>query len=317
MKRYFGFARTSAILLGLLAAAWLAGHGSRRILTSAHLAAGDDDADTELSLSLEQGEPARSEAYKLIDGPYEVGEVGTLVLRDAQRKKELRVRLEFPLGQGPFPVIIFSHGAGGSKDCCTELTRHWASYGYVTLQPTHMDSISLRRPQGEKAGPNGGLRGGVARALDDPAVWASRARDVSFLLDLLDEVERRVPALQDKLDATRIGVGGHSLGAYTAQLIGGATVDLPEGKGKSFADARVRAILVLSGQGRGQQGLTAQSWQNLTRPMMTMTGSLDRGASGQGPEWKKDPFDLSPPGDKYHVYLAGASHMSFTGPRAM
>jgi hypothetical protein len=47
--------------------------------------------------------------------------------------------------------------------------------------------------------------------------------------------------------------------------------------------------------------------------MMTMTGSRDPGAGGQGPEWKKEPFDFSPAGDKYHVFIDGAHHGSFIG----
>jgi predicted dienelactone hydrolase len=97
-------------------------------------------------------------------------------------------------------------------------------------------------------------------------------------------------------------------------LVGGATVDFPDGaKDRSFADRRVRAVLVISGQGAGQQGLTEHSWKKMALPMMTMTGSKDRGAGGQGPEWKKQPYDFSPAGDKYHVFIEGASHFSFGG----
>ena len=46
---------------------------------------------------------------------------------------------------------------------------------------------------------------------------------------------------------------------------------------------------------------------------MTITGSRDQGAGGQGPDWKKEPYLFSPPGDKYLVYIEGANHMSFGG----
>jgi predicted dienelactone hydrolase len=154
----------------------------------------------------------------------------------------------------------------------------------------------------------------VGSAIRDSKGWEDRPRDVSFVIDSLDQISVRAPQLKGKIDRRRIGVGGHSYGAYTAQLIGGVTVDLP-GKppGQSFADRRVRAILVMSGQGRGQQGLTQRSWAPLTCPMMTMTGSRDQGASGQGPEWKKEPFDFAPAGNKYHVFIEGANHFSFSG----
>ncbi len=181
------------------------------------------------------------------------------------------------------------------------------SYGYVTIQPTHGDSIKLRRERGENV-----RRGGaILVPLRDPAAWTNRARDISFLIDSFAELQRRVPGLKGKLDAKRIGVGGHSLGAYTAQLIGGAAVEMPGGKAQRFSDDRVHAVLLLSGQGRDAMGLTEHSWDTVTCPMMVMTGSRDGGAGGQGPDWKKEPFNFSPPGDKYLVFIDGANHMSF------
>ena len=78
--------------------------------------------------------------YKLAAGPYTATEVADLVLHDSKRNKDLHVRIFYPDGAGKYPVIVFSHGAGGSQDCCDALTRHWATYGYVTIQPTHDDS---------------------------------------------------------------------------------------------------------------------------------------------------------------------------------
>lgn len=98
-------------------------------------------------------------------------------------------------------------------------------------------------------------------------------------------------------------------------LIGGVRADVGTEKGRDFRDPRISCILPISGQGTGQQGLTATSWSSLSIPMLTMTGSLDRGAGGQGPDWKREPFDLSPPGDKYFVFIQGANHLSFGGSR--
>src|ERR1700744_1276850 len=85
-----------------------------------------------------------SGGYKLSPGPYKVSE-SNIILRDAQRNKDLHMRVFYPNAAGKYPVIVFSHGAGGSQDCCEELTEHWASYGYITIQPTHEDSALQRR----------------------------------------------------------------------------------------------------------------------------------------------------------------------------
>jgi predicted dienelactone hydrolase len=276
---------------------------------------------------------AEAKTFKPDPGPYAVEISGEIILHDAKRNKDLPVHVTWPKGDGPFPVIVYSHGAFGSGDMVMGgLPKYWSSYGYVCLMPTHGDSMRLRRAGG-RAEAQGGDEAGQPAAGDAGGIrdraglrgvvpgkgggwnsnWIDRPKDITFLLDSLDDIEAKLPALKGKMDRTRIGVGGHSLGAYTAQLIGGATVDTPDGKGKSLADNRAAAILQLSGQGSGQQGLTEQSWDAFARPMMTMTGSRDRGAQGQGPEWKKEPFDRCPAGDKYHVFIEGAHHGSFNG----
>jgi dienelactone hydrolase len=258
-------------------------------------------------VALAAAEPA---AYKLVDGPHTVREVPELILHDAERKKDLPIRIHYPSADGSYPVIVFSHGAGGSKECCAELARHWASHGYVVIQVTHADSIRLRRQQGERAS-LGQAMGEAIRGLLEPEVRRQRTRDISFTLDSLRVLERQVPELKGKLDAERIGVGGHSAGALTAMLLGG-TQSFSEGAG-DLTDPRPRAFLLLSAQGRGPLGFTEESWRGFTRPMMNMTGSRDLSVGGRGPEWRKDPYDFSPPGGKYHVYIEGANHGSFIG----
>lgn len=96
-------------------------------------------------------------------------------------------------------------------------------------------------------------------------------------------------------------------------LLGGVTVDLGKEKAMSCRDERVQCILAISGQGAGQQGLTRTSWDALQLPMMTLTGTRDRGAGGQDVDWKKEPFTFAPEGDKYLVVIDGANHVSFGG----
>src|SRR3989442_6797784 len=250
-------------------------------------------------------------AYKLDDGPHAVDTVDQ-VIHDAKRNKDLKVRILIPKAGGPFPVIVFSHGAGGSGQNYFPLTGFWVTHGYVVIQPTHNDSVALRREKGEL------IPSGQRELIDEYRFnsddWANRARDISLVIDSLLDLEKRVPQLQGKIDQKRIGVGGHSYGAFTTQMIGGALVDIPDGpKAQSFGDDRPLALMMLSPQGKNQNGLTEQSWKDLRHPLMSMTGTYDNAASGQVAAWRKDPFTYSPPGDKYHVFIDGAFHMSFTG----
>src|ERR1700681_1639253 len=249
-----------------------------------------------------------SDGYKLETGPFAVNEVAGLVLRDEKRNKDVRVRIFYPVMSGKYPVILFSHGAGGSDTCCESLTRHWATYGYITLQPIHDDSVAQRRSSGDE---NARFPQAVRDALKNPALWESRPRDISFLLDSLGALQKRVAGLNGKIDTSRVGVAGHSMGAYTAEAIAGALVDLPGRPSQNFSDPRAKAILCLSPQGPGQFGLTAHSFSNISLPFMGITGSLDNLGPLANVAWHKIPFEHSQPGDHYEVFIQGASHMSF------
>jgi len=248
------------------------------------------------------------DGYNLETGPLAVNEVAGLVLHDEKRNKDVRVRIFYPVIAGKYPVIIFSHGAGGSDTCCESLTRHWATYGYITLQPIHDDSVAQRRSSGDE---NASFPQAVRGALKNPALWESRPRDISFLLDSLPGLQKRVAGLNGKIDASSIGVAGHSMGAYTAEAIAGALVDLPGHPGQNFSDSRAKAILCLSPQGPGQFGLTSHSFSNISLPFMGITGSQDNLGPQANAAWHKIPFERSQPGDKYEAFILGASHMSF------
>src|SRR5271170_130788 len=115
--------------------------------------------------------PVNYYGYKLRRGPYRVMEVNDIVLHDARRNKDLHLRVFYPEASGRYPLIVFSHGAGGSQNCCEELMQHWASYGYVTIQPTHEDSAVERRDAGEE---NVRFQQAVRDALKQPALWEDR-----------------------------------------------------------------------------------------------------------------------------------------------
>lgn len=253
-------------------------------------------------------------AYKAQPGPYNVGELPDIIVRDSKRNKDLHVRVFYPSQPGRYPVILFSHGAGGSQACCEALTHHWASYGYVTLQPTHDDSVRQRRASGTE---DGRFMQAVRDALKTPSLWESRPFDISLLIDSLPSLQARFPELAAKLDTNRLGLGGHSMGSFTSEVIGGAVFDLPSRPAANAADPRVKAILCLSPQGPGQFGLTDHSFNDITLPYLGITGSLDSLGPIASPAWHKFPFDHSQPGDKYQIMIQGANHMSFITARTL
>ena len=248
--------------------------------------------------------------------------VSSVKLHDAHRGKDLQVLVVYPAsnyrpGQR-FPVIVFSHGAGGAAANYSDLLEYWASHGYVCLAPTHADSLTLKsNPAYTLARVNKVLAEmrlihGLNTTSND---WVQRAADISFVIDSLPVLARDVPRLGPIMDPHRVGVGGHSYGAFTSMVIGGATIDLPGHASASLADRRATAILVLSGEGPGTMGLNSHSYADLHLPMMVQTGSLDRSftITGMDWHWRSEPFTLSPPGDKYLLVVQAAKHRTFTG----
>src|SRR5438093_12034742 len=99
----------------------------------------------------------------------------------------------------------------------------------------------------------------------------NRVADVKLVLDSLDDLELGVPELKGKMDHGKIGVGGHSYGAFTSLLIAGMN--------GAFTDPRVRAVLAMSPPGPSpDRGITIQSFTTVKVPVMFMTGTNDRGA---------------------------------------
>lgn len=266
-------------------------------------------------------------------GPSPVGVIPDAVLHDRQRNKDLKLSIEYPTRGGNCPIIVFSHGYGSSDRGYEALISFWTSYGYVCIRPSHADAGTMRDTVREalERRPDSSQRQRQRRpqtttVQQEPRntmeaiwdrerepQWRDRELDVKLVLDSLDELERQFPELRGKMDHSRIGVGGHSYGALTAMLIIGVrTFSNPP---LSLADSRVRAAVVMSPQGTAaNRGLTEQSWSDVHIPVMYMTGSLDRGATeAETPEWRKQAFQYSPPGDKYFALVSGARHTSFIG----
>jgi len=274
-------------------------------------------------------------SYGFEMGSSPVGVIASAMLHDGARNKDVEVSIEYPTrGAGPFPIIIFSPGYGGNDHGYEGLISYWVSYGYVCIRPLHADAGALQdsmkellairredRPAKNRDRKPANAQPAKMRPNPLEAIWEKerepqwrdRVRDVVVVLDSLNDIEKNYPELAGKMDHARIGVGGHSYGAFTAMLVGGAkTFSNPP---LAVGDARVKAIIAMSPQGiSSNRGLTADSWQDMHVPAMFMTGSRDYGANEtEGPDWRRLPFDHSPNGDKFFVLVKGAGHMTFTG----
>ncbi|GMU82614.1 MAG: hypothetical protein AMXMBFR47_24850 [Planctomycetota bacterium] len=262
----------------------------------------------------------RQAGYKLEPGPYQVGADLKFSIFDKPRGRRVPLIIRYPKGAPKdklLPLIIFSHGAGGSAAAFPQLSDHWASHGYVVVHPTHSDSLQLRRKEGEslsdiREDPRNLLK--TVKPLD-------RLADIKLILDSIDKIEEHLPALKDAegnglIDRKRIGLAGHSAGAYTTQIAIGAKIRGPRARSplRNLVDDRITAGILISGQGTTNRSFDKDSWADIRRPMMVFAGSLDRSPiSDETPESRREPFEFAPPGDKYLVYIDGATHSSYAG----
>lgn len=242
-----------------------------------------------------------SGGYSASAGPNPVGVIPTAVLRDGQRNRDVEMTIDYPTRTGPFPVIVFSHDLGGSSGGYVALTEYWTSNGYVCIKPKHADAGSLKDDKELKAV--------TARQTD--AELNARARDVLFIIDSLAAIEEKYPELRDRVDRTRVGVGGQGDGALTALQLAG--LHTTSAKGVTVADARLKGVLAIGTPGVGEaRGVTAESFREVKAPVLFMTAAPDQDAT-EVPDHRHDAFQFSPAGDKYYVAIAGANRTTFGG----
>lgn len=228
-----------------------------------------------------------------------------LTVPDPARQRDLPVLVYLPpVAAGPAPVILFSHGLGGSRTGSAYLGRHWAARGYV--------AVFLQHPGSDVAVWQGKGRAEAVRALRQAADLENfrlRTGDVSVVLDQLGVWNGTAGhALRGRLDLDRVGMSGHSFGAITTQAVSGERFAR---SGDRFTDRRIRAALALS-PSSPRHGSAASAFAQVAIPWLLMTGTEDRSPIGDiGVEDRLAVYPALPPGGKYELVLDGAAHSAF------
>ena len=240
--------------------------------------------------------PPDPSSFKSTLGPNEIGFVETLTLPYEAQDKDLLVQVTYPKGQtDPAPLIVFSHGALCAKNTYSSIVNHWASHGYVVIEPTHLDSATLGKTQFMELG----------RIAD------TRPGDMSLILDSLDDIEAAIPELTGKIDRSRIAASGHSMGAATAQRATGLDTRNAKGSVESLTDERFDVALLLSAPGT-MSNIPDDSWGEYEIPMMMSTGTKDITMTNknrpEGWAWRLGSFNLTPRGDKYVLITQEMDH---------
>ena len=194
----------------------------------------------------------------------------------------------------PVPVVIISHGFGAVKEDFIFLSHHLASHGYAVVVPDHVGSDLQYRQQ---------YLNGRLNTLLSPIEFINRPREISYLIDQLEQLVANSPDWAGRLDLNRIAAIGDSLGSSTVMALAGATINydrlveacdrdtvmldfslylqcrarfLPP-KNYNLEDPRIKAVIAahnLGGPLYGPEGVG-----RVTIPIMMVSGNADVVAS--------------------------------------
>ena len=226
-------------------------------------------------------------------------------VRDANRNRNIPVRVYLPSASTPAPVLLFSHGLGGSRTGSAFLGEHWAGRGYVAVflqHPGSDESVWKDEPVGQR-------RQSLTQAAS-ARNFLLRVRDVPAVLDQLEAWNTsRAHQLAGRLDLKRIGMSGHSFGAVTTEAVSGEILPVV---GQQLTDPRIRAAVIFSPSApRG--GGAPQAFGAVKIPWLLMTGTKDLAPIGNADmESRLAVYPALHGAPKYELVLHNAQHSVFT-----
>ncbi|KYF78474.1 alpha/beta hydrolase [Sorangium cellulosum] len=202
----------------------------------------------------------------------------------------LEVAPNAPLPGGPSPLVVISHGSGGTPLAYRTLASHLARSGYIVAMPEH-------------PGDNRNDRSLVETVEN----LENRPRHVRLTMDALCSDAEIGP----HLERDNVAIVGHSMGGYTALAVAGGQPWTGPGQRLAVTrDPRVKALVLMT---------PAASWfipndalQDVRVPILLLVAEHDRIT----PRWQGQlVLDLVP--DRAQVtytIVENAGHFSFLSP---
>lgn len=208
--------------------------------------------------------------------------------------------------KGKSPLLVFSHGYGGSGLQPLFLAERLARRGWVVLCPDHNDNESAVRIREDRKKRFNRIdmfltaKKMVAKTPQDREIFTYRTTELASALDWVLQSEN----YGTLIDTDKIAVGGHSLGAFTALTLCGTI--------KDREDKRIKALLLFSSGAAGYL-FTEQEIAAVKIPSIYFIGEKEeeekRGETTMLQLAHKIEENL--PAPKYFYEIKGATHFSF------
>lgn len=256
-----------------------------------------------------------NEAIDTEHGPYKVMIIRDQLTDAARHDRPVKIKVYYPVKyEGEkVPVILWSHGLGGSVDGAAFLSRYIASYGFVIVHIQHLGTDSSIW-EGKEGHPWDIIR----KTHISRETTLNRFADVPFVLDALPDWMRQHPEVGNIADLKTIGMCGHSFGALTTQVIAGMKFPDRDGTLQSYKDDRIQAGILYSPGSVEHLGDPdpKEVYPSIDIPLMHMTGTDDGSPiSDLGYEIRLAVFENTDQAEKMLLVLKDGDHMVFNGSR--
>ncbi|HEY7547764.1 MAG TPA: prolyl oligopeptidase family serine peptidase [Blastocatellia bacterium] len=183
---------------------------------------------------------------------------------------------------GRFPLVVFSHGNGGTRTQNTFWCDYLASHGYIVVSADHTANARVTIINGRVISYQASQRANSA---------TDRPKDVSFLLDQMIAWDKGADKrFAGRIDTDRACAAGMSFGSYTAIVV-------------ADHDPRFKAVIAMAA--------APESHTNLTVPSLLMLGEEDMTIRAAGNARIRDNHNAHK-GPAYLLELKRGGHYSFT-----
>ena len=244
--------------------------------------------------------------------PYKVLMARGDFVDSARDNRKVPYKIYYPAEiTGKVPVVIWSHGLGGSRDGAGFISRFLAAHGYVIVHVQHLGTDSSLW-EGKPGHPWDVIR----NSNYGPAEVLNRYQDIPFVLNQLPTWAAENPAVGQIMDLSVIGMSGHSFGANTTQVMAGQRFGKPNAL-QSLKEPRFKAgILYSPVPSFNTESPREEIYGDISLPLFHMTGTDDTSPiEGFGYERRLEVSNYSAGPEQALMVLNGGDHMVYNGSR--